>query len=70
LVDATADDPQARLIVLLGGHAGLRCGEMMALEWSDVDLNAGSMTVARSDWKATLRCRKAGARGASRSRRR
>ena len=24
--------------MLLGGEAGLRCGEMMALEWSDVDL--------------------------------
>ena len=28
----------AFLIVLLGGEAGLRCGEMMALEWPDVDL--------------------------------
>jgi integrase len=28
----------AELIVLLGGDAGLRCGEIMALEWSDVDL--------------------------------
>ena len=32
------DRRTAYLIVLLGGEAGLRCGEMMALEWSDVDL--------------------------------
>lgn len=31
-------EQSAMLLVLLGGEAGLRCGEMMALEWSDVDL--------------------------------
>lgn len=31
-------DARTYLIALLGGEAGLRCGEMMALEWSDVDL--------------------------------
>ena len=31
-------DPRAHVAVLLGGDAGLRCGEMMALEWADVDL--------------------------------
>ena len=31
-------DPHTHLIVLLGGEAGLRCGETIALEWSDVDL--------------------------------
>ena len=30
LVETARDDPQAYLIVLLGGEAGLRCGEMMA----------------------------------------
>jgi hypothetical protein len=30
-----SSDPVAHLIVLLGGEAGLRCGEMMALEWAD-----------------------------------
>src|SRR5712692_3861062 len=34
---ARSMDPSTYLIVLLGGEAGLRCGEMMALEWSDVD---------------------------------
>ena len=31
-------DRTTQVIVLLGGDAGLRCGEMMALEWRDVDL--------------------------------
>jgi integrase len=35
---AGAIDRVAQLIVLLGGEAGLRCGEMIALEWRDVDL--------------------------------
>jgi len=26
------------VIVLLGWDAGLRCGEMIALEWADIDL--------------------------------
>ena len=34
---AKADGPAAHLIVLLGGEAGLRCGEIMALEWPDID---------------------------------
>ncbi len=35
---ARALDPRTHLIVLLGGEAELRCGEMIALEWGDVDL--------------------------------
>ncbi len=31
-------DASTLLIVLLGGEAGLRCGEMIAFEWRDVDL--------------------------------
>jgi len=39
LVDAAERlDWRTHLLVLLGGDAGLRCGEMMALTWSDVDL--------------------------------
>lgn len=50
----------AKVIVLLGGHAGLRCGEMMALEWTDVDLVEGQLTVARSDWKGQVTAPKGG----------
>jgi integrase len=31
-------------------HAGLRLGEVVALEWRDVDLQARRVTVQRSDW--------------------
>lgn len=44
-------DPRARLVVLLGGEAGLRCGEMMALEWGDVDFERQQLHVRRSEWR-------------------
>ena len=40
----------AYLMVLAGGDAGLRLGEIVALEWRDVDLAARRLTVERSDW--------------------
>jgi integrase len=36
-------------IVLVGGEAGLRCGEIAALEWRDVDLGKRQLCVQRSD---------------------
>ena len=48
---AEAMDANAYVIVLLGGEAGLRCGEMMALGWSDVDLGQGQLRVRHSEWK-------------------
>ncbi len=50
----------AYLIVLLGGEAGLRCGEMMALEWSDVDLGKRQLCVQRSEWKGHVTVPKGG----------
>ena len=44
---AHATERTAYLIVLLGGEGGLRCGEMMALEWSDVDLGKRSSATVR-----------------------
>ena len=55
LVEATRSSLQDYLVVLLGGDAGLRCGEIMALEWTDVDLNKRQLCVARSDWKVSRR---------------
>jgi integrase len=60
LVNATASDRIAHLIVLLGGEAGLRCGEIMALEWRDVDLGKRQLTVQRSDWKGHVTATKGG----------
>jgi integrase len=50
LVQAARQDPHAYLIVLLGGEAGLRCGEMLGLEWSDVDPVKRQLCVQRSVW--------------------
>jgi len=50
LTIAAERSPTAYLMVLLGGDAGLRLGEIVALEWSDVDLRARRLTVQRSDW--------------------
>lgn len=55
LIDAAKQtDWRAELIVLLGGDAGLRCGEIMALEWGDVDLHGRRLCVARSEWKGQV----------------
>jgi integrase len=51
LVEASRTESRTYLVVLLGGEAGLRCGEMMALEWTDVDLHKRQLCVARSEWK-------------------
>ena len=53
-------DPRTHLIVLLGGEAGLRCGEMIALEWSDVDLVNRQVCVRRSDWNGQVTTPKGG----------
>ena len=60
LVEAATLDSNAYLIVLLGGEAGLRCGEMMALEWSDVDLSKRQLCIQRSDWKGHVTVPKGG----------
>jgi len=43
--------PVEQLAVLLAGEAGLRCGEIMALRWSDLDLARRQILVQRSEWK-------------------
>jgi len=53
-------DGRTLLIVLLGGEAGLRCGEMMALEWTDIDLSKRQLWVKRSEWKREVTVPKGG----------
>lgn len=60
LVAAARGDEHAYLIALLGGEAGMRCGEMMALQWSDVDLGKRQLCVARSEWKGHVTVPKGG----------
>jgi integrase len=53
-------DPRIQLFVLLGGEAGLRLGEIIALEWTDVDLPRSLLTVARSEWHGKVTVPKGG----------
>jgi integrase len=57
---ATGMDAETELIVLLTGEAGLRCGEVMALEWNDVDLAKRQLCVQRSDWNGKVTTPKGG----------
>lgn len=60
LVDAACLDWMTYLAVLLGGEAGLRCGEMLALEWSDIDLTKRQLCIQRSDWNGEVTSPKGG----------
>lgn len=46
--------PNARMVVSLGGLAGLRMGEIIALRWQDVDLPRRFVWVKRNDWRGHL----------------
>lgn len=61
LVEASRKvDWRTHLAVLLGGEAGLRCGEMMALAWTDVDLAKRQLWVRHSEWKGKVTSPKGG----------
>jgi integrase len=57
---ARVHDARTHLIVLLGGEAGLRCGEMIALEWTAVDLGNRQLCIRRSDWNGQVTTPKGG----------
>jgi integrase len=49
LLDAArALDPRIELLILLGGDAGLRRGEILGLEWTDIDTKRATLDVQRS----------------------
>lgn len=53
--------PGAHLcMVLLAGEAGLRAGEMLALEWGDIDFGTSKVTVGRNVWNGQLSTTKSG----------
>jgi integrase len=61
LVDSSvAYGANAHLLVLLGGEAGLRMGEMLALEWDDVEFLKTQLHVNRSDWNGHVTVPKGG----------
>jgi integrase len=51
---------EAYLVVLLGGEAGLRRGEITALEWGDVDPRKRQLCVQRSMWHGHVEAPKGG----------
>ena len=61
LVEAAARiDTRTHVLVLLGGDAGLRRGEMIGLRWSDVDLRRRIITVQQAVWKGIVDTPKSG----------
>lgn len=50
LLRAADDEPLRRALIVVAREAGLRKGEILALEWGDVDLVARTLTVRRSVW--------------------
>ena len=52
LVEAAAKiDTGTLVLVLLGGDAGLRPGEVRALHWTSIDFRRGQLTVERAEYK-------------------
>lgn len=51
---AAAEDTRTLVLVLLGGDAGLRIGEIIALDWNRVDYGANKVHVEVADWKGHL----------------
>ncbi len=47
-------DTRTLVLVLLGGDAGLRRGEMIGRRWCDVDFRRRQITVRQSAWKDTM----------------
>ncbi len=60
LVQAAAGDRREHLIVLLGGEAGLRAGEMRALQWGDIRLDDRQLCVSRGEWRGQVTTPKGG----------
>lgn len=61
LVQAAAElDARIHLLILLGCDAGLRCGEIVALEWTDIDFKRNLITVSRSEWRGQVTVPKGG----------
>jgi len=62
---ARVSHPDIYPALLLGFRAGLRIGEVCALSWDDVDFEAGTLTVRRTNHKGHVDSPKGGARDVS-----
>jgi integrase len=54
LSDAARPEPEWYAAVVVGAEAGLRRGEILALQWEDVDLVARTLTVRHSEYLGKL----------------
>jgi integrase len=57
---AEAVGAAAHMAVVLGGDAGLRLGELLGLEWGDIDFARSLLHVQRSDWRGVVGLPKSG----------
>ncbi len=53
-------EPDEVFTVLLAGDAGLRTGEIIALDWTDIDFKRGLITVSKSEWNGQVTLPKGG----------
>src|SRR5260221_14044301 len=60
LAEASAREPQAHLVVLLGGEAGLRRGGGIGVEWAGGNLAQRALCVARGEWGGPVGAPKGG----------
>jgi integrase len=60
LLATASSEPEWRATILVAAEAGLRMGEIIALEWSDVNLQAGNLVVRRSSWLGIVGTTKGG----------
>ncbi len=49
-IEGQTEHAEALAAILLGGDAGLREGEIRALQWGDLDLEAGRIFIQRTDY--------------------
>jgi integrase len=59
LATARRRGTETYVMVLLGGDAGLRLGEIPALEWRDIELTSRRLSVSGPTGSVTSRCRRA-----------
>jgi integrase len=59
-LDAAKSEPEVFAAVLAVADAGLRVGEVRALEWRNIDLKGRRMTVAQTDWRGEIGSPKGG----------
>lgn len=55
VASARVISPQHEGMVLLGGDAGLRTGEMIGLKWSDIDFTLGVIHIRRAVWRGHVK---------------